>query len=148
VYVLVNQKSATIAKLWDGRQLKVTLRRCFSNKLLLEWYEIMKIAQTLNLSGEEDSVVWQYEASGVYSVSSLYAIINFTGVLPVYVQAVWKLKLPPKIHLFLWLVSHNKVLTRDNLVKRQNIDDLTCVFCSEPESNLYLFFECSVAKVV
>jgi hypothetical protein len=87
VYVLVNQKSATIAKLWDGRQLKVTLRRYFSNKLLLEWYEIMKIAQTLNLSGEEDSVVWQYEASGVYSVSSLYAIINFTGVLQSCVEA-------------------------------------------------------------
>jgi hypothetical protein len=69
-------------------------------------------------------VVWQYETSGIYSVSSLYAIINFRGGA-VYVQAVWKIKVPPKIHFFLWLVSHNKVLTRDNLIKRQNVDDLT-----------------------
>ena len=63
-------------------------------------------------------------------------------------HAVWKIKVPPKVHIFLWLISHNKILTRDNLVKRQSIDDLTCVFCSESETCCHLFFECVVAKVV
>jgi hypothetical protein len=35
-----------------------------------------------------------------------------------------------------------------SLVKRQSVDDLTCTFCSEPETCNHLFFECVVAKVV
>jgi hypothetical protein len=43
----------------------------------------------------------------------------------VHVHAVWKIKLRPKIFFFLWLVSHNKILTRDNLSKGQAVDDPT-----------------------
>jgi hypothetical protein len=42
---------------------------------------------------------------------------------------------------FLWLLTNNKTLNRDNLVKRKNLDDLTCVFCSENEIVNPLFFE-------
>jgi hypothetical protein len=45
-------------------------------------------------------------------------------------------------------VVHNKILTRDNLVKRQSVDDLTYVFCNELETCNHLFFECVVAKAV
>jgi hypothetical protein len=64
----------------------------------------------------------------------------------VHVHSIWKLKLPPKIHFFLWLLVHNKNLTRDNLVKRQSVDDLTCAFCNELETCNHLFFDCVVAK--
>ena len=57
-----------------------------------------------------------------------------------------KSKYPPKIHFFLWLLSHNKILTRDNLTKRRPVEDKTCVFCSENESVHHLFFDCVVAK--
>jgi hypothetical protein len=40
------------------------------------------------------------------------------------------------------------LLTRDNLVKRQNVDDLTCVFCNEVESCQHLFFDCVVASKI
>jgi hypothetical protein len=53
---------------------------------------------------------------------------------------------PPPIHFFLWLLSKNKLLTKDNLEKRQHIDDTTCLFCSERESVHHLFFDCVVAK--
>jgi hypothetical protein len=32
------------------------------------------------------------------------------------------------------------------LIKRQNVDDLTCVFCNEVETCQHLFFECVVAS--
>jgi hypothetical protein len=41
---------------------------------------------------------------------------------------------------------HNKILTRDNLVKRQSVDDLTCVFCNELESCQHLLCDCVVAS--
>ena len=125
--MLVNEKTVTITELWDGDQLKVTFRICFDHALMLKWYEVLQIAQTLQLSAEDDALIWKFESKGVYSVNSLYAIINCRGVVPVFVHALWKIKVPPKVHFFLWLISRNKILTRDNLVKRQNVDDLTCV---------------------
>ena len=65
-----------------------------------------------------------------------------------YVQAVWKLKIPPRVQIFLWLLSKNKLLTRTNLAKRRKLDDLSCLFCSETEIVHHLFFDCCVAKCV
>lgn len=63
-----------------------------------------------------------------------------------FVQAVWNLKVPPRIQIFLWLLSKNKILARDNLARRREVSDKTCVFCNELESVTHLFFECCVAK--
>jgi hypothetical protein len=89
---------------------------------MLQWYEIIQIAQTLHLDDEDDALIWMWEANGIYSVKSMYAIINFRGVLPVNIHSTWNLKVPPKIHLFMWLMMHNKTLTRDNFVKRQSVE--------------------------
>jgi hypothetical protein len=72
-------------------------------------------------------------------------MINFRGVTPIFVPAVWSLKVPPRVHFFLWLLSKNKLLTRDNLEKRRRVDDNTCLFCSEKETTHHLFFECVVS---
>jgi hypothetical protein len=49
-------------------------------------------------------------------VQSLYAVVNFRGITPVFVSSVWKLNIPPRMEFLLWLLSKNKLLTRDNLV--------------------------------
>jgi hypothetical protein len=49
---------------------------------------------------------------------------------------------------FLWLLTNNKVLTRDNLLKRRELNDVSCLFCTENESVNHLFFGCCVAKVL
>jgi hypothetical protein len=85
------------------------------------WYELISIAETLCLNDDEDSVIWKFESKGVYSVSSMYAIVNFRGVMPVHIPAVWRVKVQPRVHVFLWLLANNKLLTRDNLSKRQHV---------------------------
>jgi hypothetical protein len=64
----------------------------------------------------------------------------------VYIPVVWKLIVPPRIHFFLSLLSKNKLLNRDNLEKRKNLDDISCLFCSDKETTAHLFFDCTVAK--
>jgi hypothetical protein len=81
------------------------------------WEELVSLVSTVEFS-EEDTLVWQYQYSGIYSSQSLYAVINFGGVKTVYLPVVWKLIVPLRIHFFLWLLSNNKLLTRDNLRKR------------------------------
>ena len=64
-------------------------------------------------------MIWQYEYKGVYSYSSHYVIVNFSGIEPEFVPAVWKLHVPPRVHIFLWLLAQNKFMTRVNLKKRK-----------------------------
>jgi hypothetical protein len=44
-----------------------------------------------------------------YSSQSFYAIINYRGITPIYIPAVWNIVVPPKVQLFMWLLSHNKL---------------------------------------
>jgi len=92
--------------------------------------------------------VWQYESNGIYSTQSLYAVINFRGVQPVFVPAVWNIKVPPKIQVFLWLLSNNKLMTVDNLAKRGVDKPKNCRFCDEIETINHLFFQCVVARKI
>lgn len=66
--------------------------------------------------------------------------------MPVHVSAVWGLKIPPRVHFFLWLVIKNRALTRDNLAKRRKVEDQNCLFCLEKESIHHVFFDCVVDK--
>ena len=55
-------------------------------------------------------------------------------------------QLPPIVHIFLWLLANNKTLMHDNFTKCRRVEDRTCLFCSERESVMHLFFECIVSK--
>jgi hypothetical protein len=94
LYFLVNEKICTIVDVWDGNELKCTFRRCFDRRLLILWEEVSQLASTVYLSDEEDSLVWQFTSKGTYTSQSLYKVINFRGVKPMFVPAVWKLNTP------------------------------------------------------
>ena len=79
---------------------------------MLLWEELLQIASTIEFSDNDDDIIWQYESKRRYSVQSLYSVVSFRGVTPMYV--------PPRIHIFLWLLSRNKMPTRDNLGKKES----------------------------
>jgi hypothetical protein len=89
-----------VADLWDGTDLKCTFRRGFDMRLMNLWLEIVQLALTITFSEDEDALVWQFSSNGVYSLQSLYKIINFRGILPVRVPAVWHVKVPPRVQFF------------------------------------------------
>lgn len=91
-------------------------------------------------------MIWQFTSTGLYSSQSLHKIINFRGIKTIHVPALWHLKIPPRVHFFLWQLSKNKVLTRDNLAKRRKVEDPCCLLCLENESVQHLFFDCVVAS--
>jgi hypothetical protein len=95
---------------------------------------------------EPNSIVWKFKSNRRYSVKSLYAVVNDRGVRQIFSPVMWKIISPLGFMFFLWLVANNKILTTDNLSKRKALDDVSCLFCSEPETVSHLLFECSVAK--
>jgi len=93
------------------------------------WLEVVELVATIHLFNEEDEMVWNFNSSGVYSSQSLYKIINFRGIKSIHVSTVWNIKVPPRVHFFLWLVINNMSLARDNLAKRRKVEDENCLFC-------------------
>jgi hypothetical protein len=146
LYRIVNEKGKTLAELWDGVNLMCSFRRTVSEGLYQSWLDIIELVSTIQFTNEEDEMIWHFNSSGIYSSQSLYKIINFRGIKPVHVSAVWSIKVPPRVHYFLWLVIKNRALTRDNLAKRRKVEDESCLFCSEKETIQHVFFECVVAK--
>lgn len=148
LYIICNQQCATLAEVWDGSEVKLTFRRTFSDKMMESWYELEQIIRGTTLSVEGDSLIWQYESKGEYTTGSLYSIINFRGMQPVFIPSIWSIIAPPRVQVFLWLLSHNKLMTKDNLAKRGIQKTPECVFCNEQESIFHLFFGCVVAQHV
>jgi hypothetical protein len=145
LYRILNEKNKSIDELWDGRELKCTFRRSVNEELYQIWLDVVELVSILRLTNEEDEMIWLFNTSGVYSSQSLYKVINFRGIKTVHVPALWHIKIPPRVHFFLWQLINNKVLTRDNLAKRRKIEDPSCLFCSEAETVQHLFFDCVVA---
>lgn len=145
---LVEQQNCNVAQVWDDQTLKLTFRRCVDVNFLDECHDLLVVLSKFIPSKTPNKPIWTLEQSGVYSVHSFYNIINWEGVSAPIWEKFWKIKVPPRYLVFVWLAFNNKILTKDNLVKRQHLDDLTCLFCGEAESVQHLFFGCLVAKEV
>jgi hypothetical protein len=61
---------------------------------------------------------------------------------------LWKIKVPFKIKVFLWLLHREAILTKDNLAKRNWNENIMCYFCDSYETIQHLFFECVLAKFI
>jgi hypothetical protein len=94
----------------------------------------VSVVEQIVLTVDNGALVWCYEKYGIYSSHSCYNIISYRGVKPVYLPAIWEIVVPPRIHLFLWHMSYNKLPTVDNLNLKDLKKNTICCFCGESES--------------
>jgi ribonuclease HI len=123
--------------------------------------EILKIPLR---QGMEDSVAWSLDKKGVFSVKSAYRLgvdlrerrhQNDTSTSSVVVgvsqiwDKIWSLKLPGKVRVFLWRLTHNSLPLRMN-IKRKKVElDTRCPMCCRlDEDGGHLFFKCKRVKQV
>jgi hypothetical protein len=111
LYVINEQQGKLIKEVWDGVELKLSFRRNVSERLMLMWDDLCAVSESINLNDEKDHILWSFNSSGKYSVQSLYAVIYHRGVVPRFVHVVWKICIPPRVQVFLWLLSSNRLLT-------------------------------------
>ncbi|CAN1820472.1 Putative ribonuclease H protein At1g65750 [Linum perenne] len=103
-----------------------------------------------SLSGE-DVWVWGDEKNGCFSIRSAYSLISCS--MNVEQEDLWKLiwewQGPNRIHLFLWLSGHGKLLTNAERVRRHIANDSTCGRCGHPsETACHILRDCYFARDV
>jgi hypothetical protein len=54
-------------------------------------------------------------------------------------KKIWKAQIPLKIKVFMWLLTQNAILTKDNMIKRNWQGDQHCRFCDKEENLMHLF---------
>jgi hypothetical protein len=84
---------------------------------------------------------------GKFSVKSLYKQL-WSNEVDGSFRHPWKSKIPLKIKVCMWLIWHNVIARKDNMLKRNWTEDPLFQFCNDFESIIHLFFTCPAAKYV
>jgi hypothetical protein len=100
--------------------------------------EMKHMCRDIHLTGADDSVSWTLDKKG-FSAKSLYKKIR-SDLSEVPFKFLWKVKIPQKIKIFLWLIARSKILSKGNLIKRMWKGGGECCFCGLFESTDHLFF--------
>lgn len=129
-------------------QWQIDLKRNIGRGLIVEWNELNAVLQGMCLDDQQDQIVWEFEKSGKYSCRSLYRNLTFKGVRPGRIQKFWKVKLPLKIKVFLWLAMHDRIQSGVQLKKRKWKGNMNCILCSVPENTDHILFCCCRAQYV
>jgi hypothetical protein len=72
-------------------------------------------------------ILCQFKRIECFTINSLYKKNSIDQATVPY-RFLWKSKLPQKIKVFIWLVVRNKILTKDNLIKRSWHGSSECCF--------------------
>ena len=86
--------------------------------LRTSWEKIWHDACNFQLRGDHDTVVLKLGKSNMFTVKSVYNGLS-KSESGIYRKRIWKGKIPAKIKIFLWLMTNNAILTKDNLQKRK-----------------------------
>ncbi|OAY78804.1 putative ribonuclease H protein [Ananas comosus] len=114
----------------------------------LELQHVITLTCSIPISDNIDySPSWRWTNSSTFSVRSAYAFLSFDGITNSKIAFLWKLKIPLRIKIFLWLAARNKLLTTCFLAKRGWQGPSICVLCYfDAETIDHLLFLCPFAR--
>jgi hypothetical protein len=72
IYNICNEKNKHIANVWIDGELRITLRRTFTDTMIQMWEDLLVVVSELRLSEETGTLIWGYNNSETYSSLSLY----------------------------------------------------------------------------
>ena len=145
LFDLAYDKDISVNKVLVSNFEALSFRRRIIGNLRVLFDDLMNCCNHFSLSDQDDRIVWGLDKK-VFSVNSLYKR-NVMDQVSVPYKFLWKSKLPQKIKIFIWLVVRNKILTKDNLKKRNWNGSQECCFCGGDESIDHLFFSLSHCEI-
>ena len=112
LYEICENKNITVACALKGDPIR--FRRWLHTEIRNEWEKFWKDASKFQLEEHENIVIWNLGKNNKFTVKSVYNGLtkNDCGF---YHKRIWRGKIRAKIKIFLWLLSCNALLTKDNL---------------------------------
>lgn len=92
--------------------------------------------------------VWHWSANAMFTVSSAYFELHNTRIQSPYHLVLWKLKVPMKVRVFIWLMLLDKILTQENLIIRGCQINTGCKLCNSlsVETTGHIMWSCPFAS--
>jgi len=137
-----------VANCYVDGEWRLDFRSSLTETEALELTDLLAILQPVQLIHMEDEVEWSLDKSRNFTTKSLYRFSTHRGVCVKNSDNLWKTKLPLKIKVFLWQLSHNKLQSAVALKKRGWKGDPYCCLCGRLETTKHIFFSCSLARFV
>jgi hypothetical protein len=151
LYNITNVKDVTVATNMDLSSGTVQWNISFI-RLIHDW-EVDTLASFYSLlysfrsrRGGEDKLWWTPSHKGIFDIRSFYKTIAFKDNPSFPWKSIWRTKAPSKVAFFVWSASLGKILTLDNLRRRQVIMVNRCCLCKlDGVSVDHLLLHCEVA---
>ncbi|KAL4333466.1 hypothetical protein GQ457_07G012960 [Hibiscus cannabinus] len=128
---------------WDWERLEAVLPR--------EKLELIAAVQPPRSDAGLDRPGWRWEEKRNFSVSSAYGYL-FHGLdfgNGDTWKRVWKIAVPQRVRMFIWLTFHNRLLTNVERVRRHVATSESCEICNNGQEDIdHVLRSCTVAKGV
>jgi hypothetical protein len=96
--------------------------------------------------GNVDRIRWSSSKKGLFEVKSFYKILSNSNAEVFPWKSIWRCKVPKRVAFFGWNAALGKILTHDNLRKRNIVVVEWCCLCKKNgESVDHLLLHCEVA---
>jgi len=94
---------------------------------------------------EDDRLVWNFSKRGLFEVKSYYGVLNRKDGPSFLWKSIWRVKALAMVTFFVWITTLSKILTHDNLRKRNVVVIEWCCMCKKSgESIEHLLLHCEV----
>jgi hypothetical protein len=108
---------------------------------------LYSLLYSYNLDGGDDKMWWVPNRKGKFEVKSFYFILNSAVSFPFPWKSIWRTKAPLRVAFFVWSAALGKILTLDNLRKRNLVLVNRCGMCKKEEESIdYLLLHCESAQ--
>lgn len=115
------------------------------------WNAKFSAVMLWDYNGCEDDRCWGLEPGGNFTIRSAYRITREEHERNEDDEwgKIWKLKIPNRIRMFIWLVKHKKILCNAERVRRNFTSNANCFFCAgQAEDVDHLFRKCKQARAI
>ena len=149
LYKLAWRKNLTVKEQMINQSWTRGLWHMQSVKEMAECVRLWDLVQGVELTDEEDEIIWKSNPDGQYTARSAYDV-QFKGAYCSFQpRRVWSAHAEPKHRFFMWLLVQEKILTADKLQERHWPCNPSCTLCWQaPETAQHLCLQCPFSQRV
>lgn len=150
LFTRAKRKNIMVHKALQGNRWISHISPITSLTELHEYVKLWEEVQYIHLdSNSEDSILWRWTADGEYTSRSAYHIQFKGSFSKLCIMPIWKARAEAKCRFFAWTLLHKKILTANNLIKRNWPNGPICKLCGTgPENPTHLCKDCPFSKQV